>query len=374
MRILHTSDWHLGISFHHKSLLEEQKECIEQIIALADEEEIDVLLLAGDVFDSRVASSEAIALYSSAVTRLCQQRKKEMVVIAGNHDGAARLSSCSALLEKSGLYVTGKLPERIRPYRKEHVELFSLPYVSVETVKNRYADKNITSYQEAMAYLCEEIRGQWTEGDCHILMAHAFVTGAALSESDQAALLGGAQQIDAAVFQGFDYVALGHLHRPQQVAPHVYYSGSPYTYSFGEANQEKSVCIFDTKTKEVRRVALSPSRKLRVIHGTLQEILAEAEKKQTEDYVKLEITDQPAGMELLELLRQSYPNLLSIVGKSLLPDGGQSTLTVEEMETWSPKQILKKFCKETAGYELTQQQISWFCQALAEAQKGGDLQ
>ncbi len=374
MRILHTSDWHLGISLHHKSLLEEQKECIEQIVALAEDEEIDILLLAGDVFDSRVASSEAIALYSSAVTRLCQQRKKEMVVIAGNHDGAARLASCSALLEKSGMYVTGKLPETIRPLCKDNVELFALPYFSIETVKNRHPDKRISSYDDAMACLCEEIRGQWTTGCYHILVAHAYVTGAALSESDQAALLGGAQQIDAAVFTGFDYVALGHLHRPQQVASNVYYSGSPYAYSFGEAGQKKSVCIFDTESGDVRRVALSPSRNLRVVRGSLQEILVAADKEQTEDYVKLEIIDQPAGMELLELLRRNYPNLLSVAGKNTLPDEIQSTLTVEEIEILSPQQILQKFCKETADFVPTQQQVSWFCQALAQAENGGDLQ
>lgn len=374
MRILHTSDWHLGLSLHHRSLLEEQRECIRQMVRVVREEQIHTVIVSGDVFDSRVASSEAIALYSSAMTQICRECGADMVVIAGNHDGAARLASCSALLARSGLYVTGKLPQQIQPYRKENVEIFAIPYFHIDEVRNRYPQRRIDSYEAAMQCLCGEIRSIWSPECCHILAAHAYVTGAELSESDQAALLGGAQQIGAQVFEGFDYVALGHLHRPQQPGRRVYYSGSPFSYSFGEAGQQKSVSVYDTETGEIRQIALQQTRRLRVITGTLQEVLETARHNPLDDYIKVEITDQPAGLELLEVLRRDYPNLLCVTGKNIVPEGEQVTLTVEEIETLSPERILDKFCRETAGYEPSPQQVTWFCKALAEAEGGGDLQ
>lgn len=374
MRILHTSDWHLGLSLHHRSLMEEQTDCIRQIVELVQKEQIDIVIVSGDIFDSRVASSEAIALYSAAVTQICQECGAEMVVIAGNHDGAARLASCSTLLARSGLYVTGKLPPQFLPFRKGNAEIFAIPYFHIDEVRNRYPQQRIDSYEMAMECLCKEIRSMWSLECRHILAAHAYVTGSQLSESDHAALLGGAQQVGAQVFEGFDYVALGHLHRPQQPGSRVYYSGTPFPYSFGEAGQQKSVVIYDTDTDEICRILLNSSRRLCVISGTLQEVLERAMQEPMEDYIKAEITDQPAGLELLELLRRDYPNLLCIAGKSILPEGEQVSLTVEEIETLSPEHVLQKFCLETAGYEPSPQQTAWFCKALLEAENGGDLQ
>lgn len=372
MRILHTSDWHLGISLHHQSLLEEQRECIRQMTDLIRRENIKVVIVAGDVFDSRVASSEAIALYSSTVTQMCQNCGTAMTVIAGNHDGAARLASCSALLQHGGLYVTGKLPQTFEPLYMENTEIFSIPYFHTAEVQNRYPNQKIDSYEAAMRCLCDEIRSVWTPGCRHIVTAHAFVTGAELSQSDGAALLGGAQQVGAQVFTGFDYTALGHLHRAQQPAENVHYSGSPYPYSFGEAEQQKTVSVYDTETGEVRRIALRTERDLRVISGTLQEVMSHT--MSTDDYVKIEITDQPAGAELLETLRKEYPHLLCVAGKSSLPEEERVTLTAEEIETLSPEHILEKFCRETADYIPTPWQIEWFRKAFTEADGGGDLQ
>ena len=374
MRILHTSDWHLGLSLHHRSFIEEQRDCIRQMVQLVQEEKIDIVIVSGDIFDSRVASSEAIALYSGAVTQICQECGAEMVVIAGNHDGAARLSSCSALLARSGLYVTGKLPQKLLSCHKENVEIFAIPYFHIDEVRRRYPQQHIDSYEMAMACLCDEIRSNWSPKCRHILAAHAYVTGTQLSESDHAALLGGAQQVGAQVFEGFDYVALGHLHRAQQPREQVCYSGSPFPYSFGEAEQDKSVSVYDTDSGEIRRIVLHESKRLHVISGTLQKVLEQAVQEPLEDYIKVEITDQPAGVEVLEMLRRDYPNLLCVTGKSVIAEGEQITLTAEEMETLSPQHVLGKFCQETAGYEPSVQQTEWFCKALAEAENGGDLQ
>lgn len=364
MKIIHTSDWHLGISLHNASLIEEQKSFIDFLLNVVKEKNIDAVMVAGDIFDHSVSSAEAISLYNDAVTKLCKEVGVPVIICAGNHDGAARLASCSELLKKSGLYVFGKLSKEVQVVNLENTNIFCIPYFNTDEVKALFPDEKINSYSDAMSCVLNNIKGCFEPSKKNILMCHCFVSGSILSESDRAAMVGGTTVVPAHIFEGFDYVALGHLHKPQSRGEKIRYSGSPLKYSFSEAEHVKSITILNINDEiTIEELEVVPLRGTRVIKGTFDEVLAVVENdKSKDDYIKIELSDRYAGMEVVEIFRSYYVNLLNISGK--MHETEESELTVEELYNLSPDDILEKFYKEITGTELNEEQRSLFQQAM----------
>ena len=373
MRLLHTSDWHLGISLYHLPLLDEQRRMVDQLLQTVREQQVDAVLLAGDVFDHAVSSPEAIRLYNDAMTGLCRDLGVPVLLIPGNHDGAARLAACSALLESAGLYIAQGLEYALRPVLLGDCAFFLLPYFNAEQVRAMFPGENIKSYADAAAVLAGRMREHFVPGKKHILLAHCFAAGAQLSESDRAAQVGGSSQIALDTFDGFDYVALGHLHRAQDMGPGVRYSGSPLCYAFSEAGQEKSFTLLDTETMGYTVLPVKTGRRMRVLSGDFEALLAQAPQDPApEDYLQVVLEDCPAGMEKLEMLRAFYPHLLLLRGRE--PAGGQeSALTADAISQLSPEQLLRQFCFEIRGEGPDEQELRWFLEAGA-LQEGEGMQ
>lgn len=371
MKILHTSDWHLGISLHNIPLIEDQKHFLDNLLKITEDEKIDAVIIAGDIYDSSVSNSDAIALYNYAVTTICGKLKMPVLIIAGNHDGSARLATCRELLSSSGLHITGKLTKEIIPVIIDDVAIYSIPHFNIDEVRAMYPDHEIKSYENAMMVVCESIRELLDKTKKNIVIAHAFVSGAQLSDSDRSAMIGTATMVSKDVFEGFDYVALGHLHRPQNISKNIRYSGSPLKYSFSEANYNKSVTIIDTNNMEYSEIEISPLHNMKIIRGEYDEVLSSAEY--SEDFIKIEITDKYVSIEALNTFRTFYPNLLAISGKSSVLDNEQVTLTIDEIENLSPVEILNKFFMETLQYSPTDDQIELFNEALSSIEREGDL-
>ena len=365
MKIIHTSDWHLGISLHNTSLAEEQKYFIDYLINVVKEQKIDAVIIAGDVFDHSVSSAEAITMYNYAVTNLCNELKIPVIIAAGNHDGAARLASCNELLKKAGLYIYGKLSNEIKAVEIGSVSIYPLPYFNTDEVKALYPEEKISSYSDAMSIVLKNLRQSFVPGKNNILMCHCFVSGSILSESDRTAMVGGSSVVPSEVFEGFDYVAMGHLHKAQDRGYNIRYSGSPLKYSFSEASHTKSITILNINDEiAIEEIEVVPLRETRVIKGTFDEVLKFAEKdKKRDDYVKIEITDVYAGMEAVELFRTYYNNLLNISGK--MNETEENELTVEELYSLSPNDLLDRFYREVTGNDVTEEQIKLFQEALA---------
>lgn len=365
MKIIHTSDWHLGISLHNASLIEEQKSYIDFLINAVKEQNIDAVMIAGDIFDHSVSSAEAISLYNEAVTKLCNEIGVPVIISAGNHDGAARLASCNELLKKAGLYIFGKLSKEISIVELNNVNVYILPYFNTDEVKSLFPENKIISYSDAMNCLVNNIKLNFNPGKKNILMSHCFVSGSVLSESDRSAMVGGTSVVPSEVFEGFDYVALGHLHKAQNRGNNIRYSGSPLKYSFSEAEHKKSITILSIDDEiTIEELEVTPLRETRVIKGTYDELLSVAENdKCNDDYIKIEMTDRYAGIEAVELFRNYYPNLLNISGKSTETE--ESELTVEELYNLSPDDILERFYKDVTGMELTDEQINLFQEAMS---------
>ena len=368
MKIIHTSDWHLGISLHNSTLIEEQRSFVDYLISFVKEENIDGIIIAGDIFDNSVSSSEAISVYNYAVTSLCNELGIPVIISAGNHDGAARLASCNELLIKAGLYVYGKLTIEIKPVLIGDVCIFTIPYFNIDEVRALYPTEKVSSYSEAMEIVVNKIKSSFIPNKKNILICHCFVGGSELSESDRSALVGGTSIVSQEVFEGFDYVAMGHLHKAQNRGYNIRYSGSPLKYSFSEALHKKTITLITIEDEfKIDEIEVSFLRNLRVIKGTYDEIKVIAENdNHRDDYIKIELTDVYAGMEAVENFRTYYKNLLSISGKTNELDENQ--LTVEELNSLSSDDLLERFYMDVTGTEISDEQKSWFNEAMSAVQ------
>lgn len=374
MRVLHTSDWHLGIQLHGVSLLEEQKAAACFLAQTIQEEKIDAVILAGDMFDHAVPVSEAVSLYSNMMEKLCKGCHVPLLLCAGNHDSAARLSVCAPLLRDAGLYIAGSLSSGIEPIVIKDAAFFLLPYFNAEEARYLYPNREIRTVSDGMAVVCQELLEQRVPGKRNILVSHCFAAGGKPEESDRAAVLGTAGRIALAAFEGFDYVALGHLHQAQQFTignTMIRYSGTPYPYSFAEAGKEKTFTILDTDTMELSTVPVPLLHPLRILRGKREFLLEMAPfDPNKEDFIKIELTDTIPNMALMADFRAIYPNLLVFDG--LQPEGQGTGLTVEELDTLRPLDLVTRFCEEIGGFTPEEDLLHLFQEeALHKAEEQG---
>lgn len=376
MIFLHTSDWHLGATEGEYDLGADQRFFIDEICRIIQERQVDAVLLAGDVYDRSVASAAAIRLYDYAMDRICRELNKNVLTIAGNHDSAERLSSCGSLLEKAGLHISGAARREPGVIVFDDAEVFLLPWITEEKVKSLYPEEKdrIGSLTDAYRVVTDHMRAQFSPNKKHIVLAHAFITNAETSTSDRAAEIGFATQVSADVFEGFDYVALGHIHKPQNVNGHIRYCGTPMPYSFGkEESQEKSVTLLDTETMTTEIIPLPLLHRRKTFTGTFEELCdPRCTEEEKNGYVRLHVTDTAIGLDLLAKLRSVYPHLLVVSGKVYEGDATTITLTMEELEQMEddPREVFRSFCREELGEEANPHFIELFEKAVRRYEEG----
>jgi len=333
MRLIHTADWHLGRLFHNVHLTDDQEHLLEQLVALVAEVKPAAVLIAGDLYDRAVPPTEAVELLDSVLTEIVDGYGVPVIAIAGNHDSAVRVGFAASLLRERGLHMVGELPQAASPIvlRDEHgpVHVHALPYADAAEARYAYGDETIHDQQAVAAAGVARALAATPAGERRVAVAHAFVAGALESESERPLSVGGATQVPAAVFDGFDYVALGHLHRPQTCGSEtVRYSGSLLKYSFAEHDHDKSVSLVEIGAPgsadgdvgaagrarvTVETVAFTPRREVRRLEGTLAELLARgAFDPRPDDYVLAALLDRGALLDPIGRLRSVYPNALSI--------------------------------------------------------------
>ncbi len=376
MKLIHTSDWHFGMAVGTGSYAADQRHFLSQLYELIKKEQVEAVLLSGDVYDSSVTNAEAIGLYNEAVTALCLELGVAVIVIAGNHDSAPRLASCRALLRAAGLHVTGRLERDLSPVLLDggKVAVYSLPFFGREEVTALFPEKkaDIRSQETAMLAVCDHIRETMDKEKFNIVLSHSLIVSAELSESDRSARVGFATAVSRDVFDGFDYVALGHIHKPQVIAPHIRYSGSPLKYSFGsEEKQEKGVVLLDTQANTQTFVPFPPLHDRISAEGTYEELIAREDLK--DHYLRLKVTDRYAGLELISDLRERFPLLLEISGKGLTENEALSALSVEALEKMDENDIMEKFMAEAFQYTPTPEQKQLFRQVLEWSREEEDL-
>ena len=375
MKILHTSDWHLGITFRGRSAEEDQWHFIDQICDILTSRKIDAMILAGDVFDRSIASTEAISLYDRVMTRIAGELRVPVLCIAGNHDSAERLSQCSELLRRSGLYIAGALTKEPCAVSFEDADIYLLPWFSIEKARAVFpgdADR-IRSMEDAYRVVCGELRQTFAPGKKHILVSHAFITNAETSTSDRAAEIGFATQVNMGVFEGFDYVALGHIHKPQEVAAAIRYSGSPMPYSFGkEEKQKKGVVILDTEDMSQEFVELKPLHARTTLKGGYDTLLnTDYGEDVRNGYVRLEVTDSYVGLEAMALFNERFPNLIEVKGKDLDREDASITMSIEEFEKRvdDPVSVFRSYCEDILRAPAEEARLGRFSAAVENYMK-----
>jgi exonuclease SbcD len=321
MRLLHTSDWHIGRSLHGADLLREQEEVLCGLADVVVAEAVDVVVVAGDVYDRAVPSADATGVLDRVVGRLLRAGAA-VVLTPGNHDSARRLGTFSGLLSAAGLHVratTAGLDEPVL-LRDEHgeVAVYGLPYLEPEIARHELGLPGARSHEAVLTEAMERVRRDLflRPGIRSVVLAHAFVGGGVPSDSERDICVGGVDLVPAPVFDGVDYVALGHLHRPQTITERLRYSGSPLAYSFGEAGQEKQVWLVDldaTGLAGVRALALPTPRPLTVLTGTLDELLADpAHTAVEEHFVSARLTDDVRPSDPMRQLQARFPHCVHL--------------------------------------------------------------
>lgn len=349
MKFVHLSDLHLGKRVNEFSMIEDQANILTKILGIIREERPDGVFIAGDVYDKSVPSVEAVSLFDDFLKQLSRQQT-QVFVISGNHDSPERLGFASELIALSGIHIAPAYDGKVCPVSLEDdfgmVNVYMLPFIKPVHVRSVFPEEKAETYTEAVsaAIAHMDIR----EGERNILIAHQFVTGAARCESEDISV-GGLDNVDASVFAPFDYVALGHIHGPQQIGREsVRYCGTPLKYSFSEAKQCKSVTVAELKEKGnlgIRTVSLTPLRDLRELKGTYEELVNRKNYEGTalEDYLHITLTDEEDIVDAVGKLRVIYPNLMKLDYDNRRTRENREISAGDEMEAKTPMELVREF-------------------------------
>jgi len=328
LRLLHTSDWHLGRALHEESLLEDQAWALERLLELVRDERPDVLVVAGDVYDRAVPPAEAVELLDEVLTRVAEL-SVPAVVIAGNHDSAERLSFGARLLAPRGLHLRGGLQAAAEPIAIAGKGLvYAVPFVDPDVVRGLEEDPDIRGHAAAMERVVARARADAARRSLPtVLVAHAFVQGAAQTpDSERPVVVGSAGCVPAETIGGFDYAALGHLHAAQEVSPGARYSGSLLKYSFSEASHEKGVVLVEVERGRAtaRTVALGARRDVVRLSGTLEELLRREDlDRHAQDLVEVTLDDPDYVLDAKRRLQARFAHVLNVVRRELAPRPGE---------------------------------------------------
>src|SRR4051794_5637059 len=328
MRLLHTSHWHIRPSLHGTDLLAEQEQVLGGLADVVAAEGVDVVVVAGDVYDRAVPSADATAVLSRVVARL-RRAGAAVVLTPGNHDSARRLGTFSELLAAGGLHVRAETPRLDEPVllADEHgdVAIYGLPYLEPEVARFELGLPAARSHEAVLAEAMDRVRADLflRPGARSVVLAHAFVGGGLPSESERDISVGGVDLASSPVFDGVDSVALGPLHRPQTLTPRLRYSGSPLAYSFGEAGQDKQAWLVDLDAgglADVREVPLPTPRALTVLTGSLDELLADPAHALVEQhFVSARLTDAVRPVDPMRQLQDGSPRASPRGGRGRAP-------------------------------------------------------
>lgn len=377
MKLIHLSDIHLGKRVNEFSMLEDQAHILKKILAVVDEEEPDGVLIAGDVYDKSVPSTEAVQLFDDFLVRLAK-RKLPVFIISGNHDSPERLSFANRLIDAVGIHLAPVYNGVVEPITLSDeygpVNVYMLPFIKPAHVRGFFPDTEITGYSDAVAAAIGRMNIDKTQRN--VLITHQFVTGAQRSDSEELSV-GGTDNIGAEVFCDFDYVALGHIHGPQNMdSGRIRYCGSPLKYSFSEAAQQKSVTVAELKEKgtlEIHTVPLIPRRDMVELKGSYQQLtLREFYENTTyqEDYTHITLTDEEDIPDAVAKLRAVYHNLMKLDYDNTRTRHSAAISGAENVETRSPIDLFAEFYELQNGLPMSAEQTELVASLIEKIWEG----
>ena len=378
MKLIHISDLHIGKRVHEFSMIEDQRYILNQIGDIIENVKADGVLIAGDVYDKSVPSAEAVQIFDSFLTRL-SGAGIPVYIISGNHDSAERLSFGAELLKESGIYISRVYDGEIRTIETEDeygpLYIHLLPFLKPSVVRHALEREDITTCQEAVEAALEKLKTDTEKRN--VLVAHHFVLGAGRCDSEEVSV-GGLDQIDGCVFDGFDYVALGHIHSPQHVGREtIRYCGTPLKYSFSEAGHKKSVTVVELKEKgmiEIETIPLIPRLDLRKIKGTYLEV--SDRKAYTEenryDYMQITLTDEEDVPNAMARLRTIYPNLMSLAYDNTRTRENREIQGLQEQSRKTELELFGEFFEKLNNEPMKEEQEEYMKNLIRKLKEGDE--
>ena len=369
MRILHLADLHLGKILQEESLLEDQKYMLEEIIKKVQEENIEIILISGDIYDRSIPQTDAVDMLDYFLNKLIKDLKKQVFIISGNHDSKEILGFGNKIFENDGLYISSKYEGQIKKVELQDeygkLNIYLLPFIKPVEVK-KYFEDEILSYDETIKKIIEKENIDETQRN--IILTHQFVTciGEEVERTDSETIsLGGIDNVDISNYDKFDYVAIGHVHRPQRIGRDTArYAGTMLKYSFSEVNHKKTIPIIDFKEKgniNIKLVELTPLRDMREIKGPIEELTKKENYKNTntEDYIKAIITNEEPVYDAIGQIRKVYPNVLKLEiqnSKSSVSQNDEKEKELQNIKNKSEVELFNEFYKFQNYTELNDEQ------------------
>ena len=362
MKIMHLSDLHIGKKVNEYSMLQDQIYILKEILRIIDDEKVETVIIAGDVYDRSLPPNEALELFDEFLYQL-SSRNVNVFVISGNHDSPERISYGGRMMTENKIFLSPVYDGNVKPITLNddygEVNFYLLPFVRPADIRRYFPDENIENYTDTVKVAIDNMNVDFSERN--ILVTHQFVTGAELSESEDI-IVGGTDNVSGEVFDGFDYVALGHIHREQTVGKdNIRYCGTPLKYSFSEAKNIKSVTILDFNDKgniEYSKIPLTPFRDMREIRGTYYELTLKSsyESTNTEDYLHITLTDEEDIPDAIGKLRSIYPNIMKLDYDNLRTRGSGTVDAIENIESKSPFELFADLFKQQNNQDMSEEQ------------------
>ena len=374
MKLIHLSDLHLGKRVNDFPMLEDQAYILDRILEIIDAEQPEAVLIAGDVYDKTIPSSEAVALLDDFLVKLAD-RSLAVLLISGNHDSPERLAFANRLMEGRGVYIAPVYHGEVTPVTLEEVhglvDFWLLPFLKPVHLRRFFPEEGVESYTDAMACAIRHMPLDPTRRN--VLVTHQFVTGAERCESEEVSV-GGADNVDASVFAPFDYVALGHLHGPQSIGEErVRYCGTPLKYSFSEVRHQKSVTVIELEEKgtlNLRAVPLTPKRDMVELRGGFAQISSPAfyEQVDRDAYVRVILTDENDIYGAMGQLRSIYPNLMRLDYDNLRTRSGTAELEEADVKR-NPLELFEEFYQQQNHQPMSEEQRGYLAELLEAIQE-----
>ena len=376
MKILHLADLHIGKIIFEQSLLEDQEYMLNKIIEKIKAENIDAILIAGDVYDRSIPQAEAINLLDRFLNILIKELKKKVFIIAGNHDSKERLGFGNKIFENEGLFISSKYEGKIKKVKLQDeygkLNIYMLPFIKPIEVKKYFDDESL-SYNETIKKIIE--KENINEAERNIILTHQFVTaiGEEVERTESEVLtLGGTDNVDISNYNKFDYVAIGHVHRPQRIGRDTArYAGTMLKYSFSEVNHKKTMPIIDFKEKgniDIKLVELKPLRDMREIKGPIEKLLENYEEENANDYIRAIITNEEPVYDAIGQLRRIYPNVLKleVQNSKILSNIEFKTENLQKVKSKSEVELFNEFYKFQNNIELNVEQKNLIQEVVKE--------
>lgn len=368
MKVMHIGDLHIGRTINQHSLLDDQEYLLKKLVNKIDELNIELLIIAGDIYDRSLPSKESVLLFETFVKMVNIERKIPILAVSGNHDGAERLGYGKSWFKTHDFYISTEIEDSFQPITYESVDFYLIPYIEPVEARFYFNDDMITTHASAYEAIISKIEEKMDRTKFNIVVSHLFIQGGNESDSERPLTLGAVEHVPQSLFNMFDYVALGHLHHPFAIqSENVSYSGSLMKYSFSEVNQPKGFRMLEIYG-EIKNsfIPLAPLRDMAVIEGSFQDVYDEAYASSFQhDYMRMVLTDMRHINDPMTKLKQLYPNLLELRHADDLKAEETSAVTIVEQ---GDIEIMNLFSTELTGEMLSAEQLK----TVARLHKGDE--